>query len=192
MAATPFDPTAYYRFSNSATGADLTLSMGMTGYSSGLINSYPPPIKMTPLGAYSSENWQLFLDDDSGIYFIRNYDYKAKYQLGIPNYDRSVPSLLSSSASLAMQWNISSWEDGTGTWALRNGLLGTVPLFGVSVDAKYGNIAPAMNPNQDDVHWTIDINIGAGRISGPMLETFPSIEVRFPVFHLASYCVSMS
>jgi hypothetical protein len=36
---------------------------------------------MTQWGAYSSENWQLFFD--SSIYFIRNYDYGADWQLGV-------------------------------------------------------------------------------------------------------------
>jgi hypothetical protein len=74
MATSPFDLTAYYRLSNDATGAGLTLSLGL--------RSLPPPtLQMTPWGAYSSENWQLFFD--SSIYFIRNYDYGADWQLGV-------------------------------------------------------------------------------------------------------------
>jgi hypothetical protein len=171
MATSPFDPTAYYRLSNDATGAGLTLSLGL--------RSLPPPTpQMTQWGAYSSENWQLFFD--SGIYFIRNYDYGADWQLGVTEDNRSdsEPSLLNSSGALGMQWNLSQWGDGT--WALRNELLGSLPLFAVSVAGADGDdTVPAMNLDQTAAHWTADINISAGRISdSAMLSALPSIQVK--------------
>jgi hypothetical protein len=169
MATSPFDLTAYYRLSNDATGAGLTLSLGL--------RSLPPPtLQMTPWGAYSSENWQLFFD--SGIYFIRNYDYGADWQLGVTEDNRSVLRLLNSSGALGMRWNLSQWGDGT--WALRNELLGSLPLFAVSVAGADGDdTVPAMNLDQTAAHWTADINISARRISdSAMLSALPSIQVK--------------
>lgn len=180
MDVAPFDPTAYYRLSNDVTGSSRTLSLGL--------HDLPPPmLQMSPTGAYSSENWQFFYD--SGIYFIRNYDYGADYQLGVAN-DRSVPELLSSSGELNMQWNLTHWGDGT--WSLRNGYLNSLPLFAVSVNYADGHeIVPAMNLDESQAHWTTDINLSAGRVSNSeMLAAFPSIEVRFSSTSFFISCIS--
>jgi hypothetical protein len=54
----------------------------------------------TPPGSYSSENWQLFFQD--GVYFIRNYDWGADWQLGVNSTDRSVPQMLEAAGLLGM------------------------------------------------------------------------------------------
>jgi hypothetical protein len=83
-----------------------------------------------------------------------------------------------------MQWNLSQWGDGT--WALRNELLGSLPLFAVSVAGADGDdTVPAMNLDQTAAHWTADINISAGRISdSAMLSALPSIQVKSSSFSL--------
>jgi hypothetical protein len=171
MSTSPFDPTVYYRLSNNVPDEPLTLSLNL--------RTLPPsPLQMTPAGAYSSENWQLF--EDSGLYFIRNYDFGSDYQLGVAEDDRSVPRMLNSSGALGMQWKLSPWGDGT--WALRNGLLGDLSLFAVSLSGEYNDIAvPAMNLDQRSAHWTADINLSAGRVSGAMLNPIPSVEVNLSI-----------
>lgn len=74
MTVAAFDPKASYRFFNAAYGANYTLSLGLPG-------ATPSTPMLAEAGAYSSENWQFFLD--AGVYFIRNYDWGAAYRLGI-------------------------------------------------------------------------------------------------------------
>jgi hypothetical protein len=170
MATSFFDSTAWYRLSNDNTGENKTISLG---YSS----DTPAALNMTQAGSFSSENWQIFFQ--SGLYFIRNYDYGADWQLGVTDNDRSIPRMLPSSGLLGMEWNISQWQDGT--WKFTNELLGNVLLFGVGADST----VPAMNANGRGAHWTVDINVSAGQISNAeLLSAFPSLEVTFldPVF----------
>lgn len=169
MSASLFDSTAWYRLSNDFTGPSLTLSLGL--------KSWPPPTpQMTPAGAYSSENWQLFFD--SGVYFIRNYDYRGSLQLGITADERSLPEMLSPSGALGMQWNLSQWNGNDGTWKVTNGLLGGEGLvLGVADSGEFdGSTVLAMNADPEGAHWTFDINVSAGRITD-QLSAFASLEV---------------
>jgi hypothetical protein len=98
----PFDPKAYYRFSNAA--------YPYTGISTGFkYENTPPHLGLTPYGSRSSENWQIYRQrDNSGrsVYLIRNYDYGAALQLGLTEEVRAVPRLLPRSGDLGQQWRL--------------------------------------------------------------------------------------
>jgi hypothetical protein len=140
MTTSFFDSKAWYRLSNDNNGANMSLSLGLSG-------DTPAAPNMDQAGAFSSENWQLFFQ--SGVYFLRNYDYGADWQLGVTQSDLSIPRMLRSSGVLGMQWAITQWPDGT--LKLTNELLGGVPMFGVGADST----VPAMNANQKGAHCTV-------------------------------------
>lgn len=160
----PFDSTRWYRFFNTAAGPNFTLSSGI---------SHDPndPINMTTVSVSgSSENWQLFFQ--SGIYFIRNFDYNIM-QLGLSASDSSVPHLMYPAGDLGQQWTISQWPDGN--WKIQNEMLGSLPILGLSP----GNTIPAMDPSGTGSHWNISINPSAGQITeSAMLSPLPNIAVR--------------
>jgi hypothetical protein len=159
-----FDSTRWYRFSNTETGPNITLSSGIDQSTNGAIN-------MTIIQSYSSsENWQLFFQ--SGIYFIRNYDYSTM-QLGVSVSDTSLPSLMNPTGDLGQQWTISQRSDGN--WKIQNELLGNVSTFGISA----GNTVPGMEPSDTGSEWNISINLSAGQITdSALLSTMSNIAVR--------------
>ena len=162
----PFNPTYYYRLSNSITGANLTLSLGNVT-SQGSLPSSP---QMGPIQTYSTENWQLF--HDSGLYFIRSYAYGSSYQLGVNSSNVAVPQMLPTGPGLGMQWNLTKglWS----TYVFTNMLVGQ----GNTLDLTTDNKSIIMNTDGTGSGWVIDINISAGRVTNPgMLSTFASTEV---------------
>lgn len=161
---TSFDPTRWYRFSNTETGPNITLSSGIDRSTNGVIN-------MTIIQTYSSsENWQLLFQ--SGIYFIRNYDY-GTLQLGVSTSDSSLPSLMEPTGDLGQQWTISQRSDGN--WKVQNELLGNVSTFGISD----GNTVPGMEPSDTGGEWNISINLSAGQITDSvLLSSMSNIAVR--------------
>jgi hypothetical protein len=160
---TPFDPTRYYRLSNSLLGPNYTVAV---------VPNNPPDLpNIFPIRTGSSENWQLFYD--GGVYFIRNYVYGSKYQLGVTKDNASVPQLLATDSSLGMQWNLT--QDG-GNWLIRNMLLGQGDLMGISADSLE-HTSLIMNTASNGAQWEVDINISAGTINETMLSPFASIQV---------------
>ncbi|KAL6705845.1 hypothetical protein ACN47E_006305 [Coniothyrium glycines] len=139
-----FDSKTWYVF-NSTNLPGTTLSAGIFQDSNGAIN-------MTEYGSLSSENWQLFYQQ--GVYFIRNYDYGAKYQLGITTNSMSVPKLYARSGALGQQWNIVQTEGG---YRLVNGLWGN----GSWLSLPSGWLMPAMASEKGGEAWIIRRNPSA-------------------------------
>ncbi|KAJ5619689.1 hypothetical protein N7510_003673 [Penicillium lagena] len=166
-----FDPTYYYRFSNTALGPNTTLAVGLP--------SEPPKVPgLDPIRTFTSENWQIFFDQ--GVYFIRNWDYNATYQLGLTSERPVTPQLLATGPDFGMQWNLTMGESG---WIMRNMLLGPVDMLGVDMSAL-SHTAPVMNTDLTGAEWSIDINTSAGRITDQaMLTVFSSL----PVATIASH-----
>ncbi|CAO2653809.1 Nn.00g032200.m01.CDS01 [Neocucurbitaria sp. VM-36] len=149
----PFDPKSYYRFSN-------TVYTGVT-ISTGYKNS-SPLITFTPSGSRSSENWQLYRQNDR--YLIRNYDYGAELQLGLTKASDAVPKLLPRSGELGQQWVLVQTEE-DGSWRMTNALLGSGAVLGVSDGISNQEVEPAMNPSPDDSErWIVTVNLSAGEI----------------------------
>ncbi|OJJ44479.1 hypothetical protein ASPZODRAFT_168743 [Penicilliopsis zonata CBS 506.65] len=166
MPDNPFNSKYYYRFSNSGLGSNYTLSLGLK-------TDPPATPSMTTMGAYSSENWQIFYDD--GVYFLRNYDWGDTYQMGLTAED-TIPEMLTPDAALGMQWNISDGST-TGTYILRNMLIGSTNVLSTEALSD-GLIVPIMNTDEtDDELWEIDINVSAGTITNDtMLSTYTSLQ----------------
>ena len=139
--APSFDSKMFYtlRNPNAPTGS---LSSGIYTDTNGAIN-------MTLDGSLSSENWQLFFQ--SGRYFIRNYDYGAKWQLGITEESRSIPKLYERSGSVSQQWRLLKVGDG---WHLVNELWGEGTVFAL----PRGWLVPAMRSEMDGATWNITSN----------------------------------
>jgi hypothetical protein len=161
---TGFDQTQYYELANIATGPNLTLAVGK-------FSRPPRPPMLDDIRSHSSENWQFFYND--GIYFIRNYNYGAAYQLGVEPRSSTTRMLLRGPGP-EMQWNITRSGDG---WLLKNMLLGDNYMLGVdgSVTAP---IIPLMSTESTRAVWTTTINLSAGQITDQdMLDKIP-LEVR--------------
>jgi len=139
--APAFKPKEYYtiRNPNSATNS---LSAGFQMDTNG-------GIRMVSFNTTSSENWQLFFQ--SGRYFIRNWDYGARWQLGLTEESRSIPKMYPRNGSLSQQWRISRSGDG---WRLVNELWGDGTVFAQPV----GWEVPAMRSEMDGATWNITVN----------------------------------
>ncbi|KAJ5650480.1 uncharacterized protein N7484_004203 [Penicillium longicatenatum] len=172
MTGSAFDSTYYYRFSNTALGVNMTLAVGET-------NDPPNAPVLNLIRSFSSENWQIFYDQ--GIYFIRNWNYGATYQLGLTADERITPQLLATGPDLGMQWNLTMGEDG---WIMYNMLLATDNMLGVDMSALNHTI-PVMNTDTTGAQWSIDINNSAGKITNEtMLQVFsplPAATTTLPV-----------
>lgn len=169
----PFDSTRWYRFFNTDTGSNLTISSGQDQDTNGAIN-------MTTAETFSSsENWQLFFQ--SGIFFIRNYDYNTE-QLGISSSSSSNPALTNPSGDLSQQWNLTQWSDGT--WKVQNLMLGNAQILGLSPD----NTVPSMEPSDVGGHWNISENPSAGQITlSALLNPLANIAVCSSLFSWGWY-----
>lgn len=140
--------------------------------SAGLLKDVPDNLFLDG-SSYSSENWQVFYQDN--VYFLRNWDYGDEYQLGINLYAApSQPRLLPTSGDLSQQWNMTLWPDGTRK--LVNMAVGEFQYLGVS-NTSDGVIVPAMNTAEQGSHWTFDINTSAGETSGQMQLPLSSVAV---------------
>lgn len=159
-----FDSNSYYRLSSDRYPNGVHLS---DGYNPDI----PASLYLGTTG-YSSENWQIFFQE--GIYFLRNYDYGAQYQLAIKTVTDSKPQLLPTSGDLTQQWNITVWPDGTRR--LVNMAVGDFQYLGVSNNSA-GVIIPVINTAEDGSHWTFDINSSAGEVSEEMAAPLSSIAV---------------
>jgi hypothetical protein len=120
--------------------------------------------------SYSSENWQLFYND--GIYFIRNYDYSAAYQLGVEPRSSTTRMLLRGPGP-EMQWNITRSGDG---WLLKNMLLGDNYMLGVDGGGTTP-IIPVMSTEKTRAVWTITVNLSAGQITDEQMLSKLPLEV---------------
>jgi hypothetical protein len=175
--ASSFSSTAFYRFFNDVY-PNHTISTGLQYTKSTKVNM---TIAETTT---SSENWQLYLQSD--VYFIRNYAAGAQLQLGLTQDSNVVPQLLPRSGDLGQQWLITPREDGT--WRLTNKLVGDQSSVGISAQ----NTVPGIDPNDDDGHWKIGINVSAGKITnGAMLSDNQNIEVSFPIPLISDWMFSM-
>ncbi|KAI8943240.1 hypothetical protein NX059_001262 [Plenodomus lindquistii] len=118
--------------------------------SSGKVRDSNGTLAMTIRHDYSSsENWQLFLQQDR--YFVRNFDYAAGFQLGLTEDDLITPRLYARSGSLGQQWNIVS--DGIG-YRLSNGLLGNTSWLAL----PDGKATPSMQKEGSGLMWNITRN----------------------------------
>ncbi|KAI1614319.1 hypothetical protein EDD36DRAFT_464163 [Exophiala viscosa] len=160
--ASQFNSSAYYRLYTDEYGIGTRLNDG--------IGPDAPNALELGEGSYSSENWQVFYQDE--VYFIRNYDYGAEYQLALNSSDTTQPQLLPATGDLTQQWNITSWSDGT--WKLVN--IGVEQDQYLSVtNTTTDQIIPAMNTDDEGSRWTFQINHSAGNASAEMLEPLSSV-----------------
>lgn len=167
-----FDPTYYYRFSNTAIGANTTLAIAP--------GDPPNTPKLYPIRSFTSENWQIFFDQ--GIYFIRNWNYHTTYQLGLTSEQSVTPQLLATGPGLGMQWNLTLGQSG---WIMRNMMLSPVDMLGLDMSAL-SHTVPVMNTDLIGAEWLIDINTSAGKITDQaMLKVFSSLPVGFHSFFLS-------
>jgi hypothetical protein len=140
--APSFDSTMYYTLNNLVL-PKFTLSAGISGGGTNAL------INVTTYSDYSSENWQLF--SQSGHYFIRNFDYGAKWQLGLTEGDKNIPKLYPRSGGIAQQWTLNKVDGG---WEIGNGLLGP----GVLLAMPNGWSVPSMRSGNDGTVWNITSN----------------------------------
>lgn len=136
-----FDSRMFYTLNN-LNLPRYTLSAGMYTESNGAIN-------LTDYGSLSSENWQLFFQ--SGRYFIRNYDYGAKWQLGLTEDSRTVPKLYPRSGSISQQWTLNKVNGG---WEMVNELWGAGTAFALPRNWPMA----AMRSEPDGTVWNITSN----------------------------------
>jgi len=164
----PFDPKVFYNFHNDVA-PEKSLSSGIKTDSLGVLN-------MTMKRNFSSsENWQLFFQKQCLCYFIRNYDYGEKFQLGLARGSRSVPQIYPATGALEQQWKLEPFdEEGRGPWKFKNMLLGN----GSFLTLNDGNNVPAMQSNEDGGNWDLPINPSAGNVGSAWLIDVQDIEVR--------------
>jgi hypothetical protein len=136
-----FDSTSYYTLNN-LNLPSYTLSAGVFLDTNGATN-------ITAYGTVSSENWQFFYQ--SGRYFIRNYDYGSKWQLGLTEDSRSTPKLYPRSGSLGQQWTLNKVNGG---WEMTNGLWGEGTMYALPKNWPL----PAMRSEADGTVWNITSN----------------------------------
>jgi hypothetical protein len=136
-----FDPKMFYTLNN-LNLPNYTLSAGIYTDTNGATN-------LTAAGSYSSENWQLFFQ--SGRYFIRNYDYGAKWQLGLTEDSRSTPRLYPRSGSISQQWTLNKVDGG---WEMVNELWGEGTTFALPKNWPMA----AMRSEADGRVWNITSN----------------------------------
>lgn len=106
-------------------------------------------VRLDKVSKTSSENWQLFFQ--SGRYFIRNYDYGPRYQLGVTEEDRTSPRLYRTSGSVTQQWTLSKVNGG---WEIGNELWGAGARYTLPPDSAQ----PLMRMETDGSPWNITIN----------------------------------
>ncbi|KAK0514389.1 hypothetical protein JMJ35_003006 [Cladonia borealis] len=121
MSSPLIQSNAYYYVSSDYYGPSVRLGEGDPNYPDA-----PGILSLTQEGI-SSKNWQIFYQDS--IYLIRNYNYGAKYQLGIAEDSPTPPALLPASGNLTQQWNMTLWDDGT--FRLANMWLGNAQILGI-------------------------------------------------------------
>jgi hypothetical protein len=109
MSAFQVNPSPYYTF-QTWTHPNSSVSAGNGQDSSSTL-------QLTAFGTLASENWQIY--PQGGRYFLRNWDYAAKVQLGVTKDSPDTPRLMKTDGMLGQQWNIEA--EGTG-WRLVNGL----------------------------------------------------------------------
>ena len=159
------DPTVYYTLSSDSQGHDYHLHDAY--------NATAPNNLYLSTASYSSDNWQAFYQDD--VYFFRNYDYGADYQLGIDeSVSRTQPQLLPASGALSQQWNMTLWSDGTRK--ITNMAIGEFQYLGVSMSTS-NSVIPVLNTDEKGSHWTFDINSSAGETTDEMQAPIASIAV---------------
>lgn len=135
------DPKSYYTMNN--------FNLPTHSLSAGIYLDTDGAINMTTRGAYSSENWQFFFQ--SGCYFIRNYDYGAKWQLGLTADSRSTPKLYPRSGNLSQQWTLTKADGG---WEMTNGLWGDGTTYALPKNWPL----PVMRSEADGTVWNITSN----------------------------------
>ena len=146
MSSPLLDSNAYYCISSDRYGPSYLLGDG--------INPNAPGTLSLNQTSFSSNNWQIFYQDP--IYLIRNYDYWARYQLGIAEESPTWPALQLASEDLTQQWNLTLWDDGT--FRLANMWLGSTQILGI--DGITGTPLPVMTTAQNGSHWSFSINPG--------------------------------
>ena len=145
MSSPLVESNAYYGLSSDRYGPSFLLGDG--------INPKAPGTLSLTQTSLSSDNWQIFYQDP--IYLIRNYDYGARYQLGITEESPTLPELLLASGDLTQQWNLTVWDDGT--FRLANMWLGSTHILGIG--GKDEIPVPVMTAAQIGSHWSFGIDI---------------------------------
>ena len=146
MASSLFQWHGYYRVISDRHGPGSDLQASPDDETEG-----PPIAIFFDKTSNSAENWQIFYQEP--IYLIRNYNYGARYQLGITEESQVQPALLPTSGNLTQQWNITQWGDGGETYRLTNMWLGSEQILSV-VDGHDGTPIPVMTTAQSGSHWT--------------------------------------
>ena len=150
MASSLFQWHGYYRISSDRHGAAFDLQAGVSDETDNA-----PIVVFLNNTSSTTENWQIFYQEP--IYLIRNYNYGARYQLGITEESQVQPALLPTSGDLTQQWNITRWGDGGETYRLTNMWLGSEQILSV-VDGHDDTPIPVMTTAQSGSHWTFAPN----------------------------------
>ena len=166
MSSPLLDSNAYYCISSDRYGPSYLLGDG--------INPNAPGTLSLNQTSFSSNNWQIFYQDP--IYLIRNYDYGARYQLGIAEESPTLPALLLASEDLTQQWNLTLWDDGT--FRLANMWLGSTQILGIG--GKDDTPIPVMTAAQNGTHWSLSIDISnlTSNVAPDMLQSVSLQAVR--------------
>ena len=167
MSSPLIENNAYYGLSSDYYGPSFLLGDG--------INPDTPGTLSLTQTSFSSNNWQIFYQDP--IYLIRNYDYGAKYQLGIAEDSPTLPALLLASGDLTQQWNMTLWDDAT--FRLANMWLGNEQVLGIG--GKDDTPIPVMTAAQNGSHWSFGIDISnlTSNVADDMLQSVSLQAVRW-------------
>lgn len=159
MSSSLIEDNAYYGLSSDRYGSSYLLGDG--------INPNAPGTLFLTQTSFSSNNWQIFYQDP--IYLIRNYDYGARYQLGIAEESPTLPALLLVSGDLTQQANLTLWDDGT--FKIANMWLGNTQLL--DIGGKDNIPIPVMTAAQNESHWSFSINLGnlTSNVASDMLQS---------------------
>lgn len=166
MSSSLIESNAYYGLSSNLYGPSFLLGDG--------INPNAPGTLSLTQSSFSSNNWQFFYQDP--VYLIRNYDYGARYQLGIAEESPTLPALLLASGDLTQQWNLTLWDDGT--FRLANMWLGSTQILGAG--GKDDIPIPVMTAAQNGSHWYFEIDISnlTSNVAPDMLQSVSLQAVR--------------
>lgn len=170
-----FEDEMWYIILNKSLGRNSTLNSGVSQNTNGSL------AMGQALAVSSSENWQFFFQN--GRYFIRNWDYRSRVQLGVNTEDRlMLPSLVDWQTDLSQQWLIEKQDDGY--FVIRNEALSKDKALGIGI----ADSAPQMTTNMEQSLWMIDPNLSAvtaGPVDDLFLAPIQVVEVSHYTFQCA-------
>lgn len=141
-----FDPHMFYTLQLASTPTYTLNTRAFQG------TSHAPEFMVQRTQA--SENWQLF--SQSGHYFIRNFDFGPKWQLGFSKSETSpqTPLLYPQSGGIEQQWTFNKVDGG---WEIANELAGNGSRYALEGSVKVPSMLQTGNEKSDAI-WSIVAN----------------------------------